>query len=583
MKNSEEPDTHRWIYPKASPEWKKTITDEFNIHPVIAEVLVTRKFNQLEDIYSFLYSKLPDLLSPNLLLGMEKAVHRTTQALHLKESILIFGDNDVDGITGTALLVEFLRSLGGNISYYVPNRSSSNQLLLTNALEFALQKNCKLLITVDCGITAANEINDFLDKSIDVIITDHHEPTHKIPHCIATLNPKLINTNYPNRDLTGVGVAFKLAHAITNTLVSSGKISASEVDLKRFLDLVALGTVADMGMLTNENRILVRYGLRQFAKTDRIGLVKLMENSGVSPDKITTNDIAAKIAPRLNSLGRIADATIGVDLLLMQDIREAESLVQEIEETNAKRQKIEKLNSEKIDNYLTNHPEELSHKAIVLFSDEWHPGVIPIIAARLSKKYNRPTVIIAIDNNIGKGSIRTIPNYPLLSVLHQVSHLLINYGGHDFAAGLMIKEGNILEFKENFIQNADQKLNIEDIQPKICLDASIQFEEISFDFLEALNLLEPFGTGNPPTLLYTEVNQLWPPKIIGNTHLKFFLQQGERVLEGIGFGMGQQKQALSKKNCRMLVAFTPQMNLYYNKASIQLLIKDCQLIQKNGI
>ena len=579
MKSTKIPEKFTWIYPKkVSPKWKQAIADEFNIHPVIAEVLATRNFNNSNDIYNFLYSKLPDLIAPNLLLGMEKAVQRTIQALNANENILIFGDNDVDGITGTTLLVEFLKSLNGNTLYYLPNRSSNNQLLLTNALEFAIKKNCKLLITVDCGITAAKEISDFLDKSIDVIITDHHEPTHKIPHCVATLNPKLINSNYPNRDLTGVGVAFKLAHAITNTLVECGRISASEIDLKRFLDLVALGTVADMGTLTHENRILVRYGLRQFAKTERIGLLKLMEDSGVSADKITTNDIAAKIAPRLNSLGRIADATVGVDLLLEQNATKAKILVTKIEEINYERQQIEKLSSEKIVEHLGANPEELSHKAIVLFSQEWHPGVIPIIAARLSKKYNRPTVIIAIDSGIGKGSIRTLPNYPLLTVLNNLSHLLINYGGHDFAAGLTIKESKIKEFKKSFIKKADETLKTEDIQPKITLDAPVQFKEISFDFLEVLSLLEPFGTGNPVPLLYTEVTQIWPPKVIGKLHLKFFLQQGERVLEGIGFGMASHKQNLSKKNCRLIVAYTPQLNLHYNKASIQLHIKDYQII-----
>ncbi len=579
MKTTEIPEKYIWKYPKkVSSAWKQSIADEFNIHPVIAEVLVARNFDQLEDIYRFLYSKLPDLISPNLLLGMEKAVQRTIKALKLNEGILIFGDNDVDGITGTTLLVEFLKSIGGNVSYFISSKSASNQLLLTNALEFAIQKNCKLLITVDCGITAANEINDFLECSIDAIITDHHEPTHKIPRCIATLNPKLINSDYPNRDLTGVGVAFKLAHAITNTLVECGKISASQIDLKRFLDLVALGTVADMGALTNENRILVRYGLRQFAKTDRIGLLKLMENSGISPDKITTNDIAAKIAPRLNSLGRIADATIGVNLLLEESATEAQSLISKIEAINCERQRIEKLNSKKIDEYLTHHPEELNHKAIVLYSDQWHPGVIPIITARLSKKYNRPTVIIAIDSGVGKGSMRTISNYPLLALLGNQSHLLINYGGHDFAAGLTIKEDKIFEFKKNYIEQANKRLKNEDIQPKIQLDAPVEFNDISFDFLEALSLLEPFGTGNPLPLLYSKVTQLWPPKIIGSSHLKFFFKQNERVLEGIGFGMAHKKQALSKKNCKMLVAFTPQLNLHYSKASIQLLVRDCQII-----
>ncbi|MCB1084119.1 MAG: DHH family phosphoesterase, partial [Simkania sp.] len=319
--NEDEEETQNllWVYPNRKEDWKKSIVDEFNIHPVTAQVLVSRGFSSFEEIYNFLYAKLPNLHSPDLMSEMNHAVDRIIQALQKNETILIYGDNDVDGITGTTLLVEFIRLIGGNAYYYVPHRTSTTPSIITDALEYAFEKDCSLLITEDCGITAANEIKEVVKRKIDVIISDHHEPTDKIPHCIATLNPKLINSTYPNRDLTGVGVAFKLAHALTNELVSTGKIRSTDIDLKRFLDLVALGTIADMGILMGENRVLVRYGLRQFAMTKRVGLLKLMDICEVKPQEINTSDIASKIAPRLNSLGRIADPQKGVELMLMHD------------------------------------------------------------------------------------------------------------------------------------------------------------------------------------------------------------------------------------------------------------------------
>ncbi len=565
-----------WVYPQDSTDWCKLIVKEFNIHPITAQVLASRGFSRFEDIHSFLYAKLPNLLDPRLFTDMDKAIQRILKALQTKENILVYGDNDVDGISGTALLIEFLRALGANAFYYVPNRTSLKRSLIIDALDYAKANQCHLIITVDCGITAADEINECAKQNVDVIITDHHEPTHRIPHCVATLNPKLINSTYPNRDLTGVGVAFKLAHAFTNHLVSNGMISTSKIDLKHFLDLVALGTVADMGALKGENRILVRYGLKQFHKSNRVGLIKLLEVCELKASKITTTDIASKIAPRLNSLGRIADPQKGVELLLIRDPTAAHELALELENINIERQRIERKDSEDVENYLYSHHAILKQKALVLHSPKWHPGIIPILAARISKQYNRPTVIIAIEDGIGKGSIRTIPEFPLLPTLRQLGGLLINFGGHDFAAGLTIDEKNIEEFKRQFIASVNNTLKADDIHPKLYLDGHADFKDLTFDFLESLSLLEPFGTENPPPILYTNVRQTWPPKIVGKTHLKLYLEQGDRVLEGIGFGLAERRARICKKNIDLNVAFTPHINVFHNKSSIQLQIKDFQ-------
>jgi len=569
-----------WIMPKDAPDLCNHFVKEFSIHPVTAQVLVSRGFTSSEQVHSFLYAKLPNLPSPDLFPEIDKATKRIHQAAENNEKILIYGDNDVDGMTGTALLTDFLQSLGMDVFFYIPNRVSTKSTPYEDAIDFALSNKCSLIITVDCGITAEEDILAFKKHNIDIIITDHHEPTDKLPHCIATLNPKLLNSTYPNRNLTGVGVAFKLAHAYTNLLISRSEIKGNFIDLKQYLDLVALGTIADMGALVGENRILVRYGLNQLVKTTRIGLLKLIKVCGLRPQELTTMDIASKIAPRLNSLGRIADPIKGVELLLIRDATNAEHLAKELDLKNLERQQIEKKDSDDIEDFLDMNPELFQEKAIILHSDKWHPGIIPIITARIAKQYNRPTIIIALENDIGKGSIRTISEFPVLPALKECSDLLINYGGHDYAAGLSIKRENIEEFKRRFIQIANVNLKDQDIFPKLQIDAYAGFKDLTFEFLESINLLEPYGNENPSPVLLCEAKQVWPPKILGKTHLKLFLEEKERFLEGIGFGLGHRRNLLLKKNLRLLIAFTPQINNYLNKSSIQLQIKDFKIIDE---
>lgn len=571
-----------WVYPKSDPVWKESIIKEFKIHPVTAQVLISRGFTTLDEIHDYLYAKLPDLHDPFLLAEMPQAVDRICRAIRDCENILIYGDNDVDGMTGTALLTEFFQYIGANVYYYISNRGMLRQSLIVEALEYAKKNKCKLLITVDCGITAANEIAQVVEQNVDVIITDHHEPTDKIPHCVATLNPKLMGNQYPNRDLTGVGVAFKLAHAITNQLVAEGRLSPKKIDLKRYLDLVALGTISDMGALMGENRILVRYGLRQLRKTKRIGLSKLISICDVDLNEITTFTVASKIAPRLNSLGRIDDPQKGVQVLLIRNAVTAEKMAQELDLNNIERQKIERTMSADVESIILANPEILKRKAIIIHSDKWHPGVIAIISTRISKHYNRPTVIIAVDKEIGKGSLRSIHEFPLLPALKECSDMLLNFGGHDFAAGLTLKEGNIEAFTNKFTSIADKILTDKDVVTKLYLDAEVKFTDLTFDFMESMRLLEPFGNENPQPILYTDAKQAWPPKVVGKTHLKLYLEQGDRMLEGIAFGKAAQSTLLRKKDLTLRIAFTPQINNFQGQ-SIQLMIRDFQILEQGGI
>lgn len=576
-----------WIYPKKDPELIKRIIKEFKIHPVIAQILVSRGFDSLDDIHSFLYAKLPDLHDPFLLKEIPKAVDRICKAIENKENILIYGDNDVDGMTGTALLTEFLQYIGAHVFFYVSTRGMRRQSLIIEAVDYAIKNECKLMITVDCGITAAVEIAAAAERGVDVIITDHHEPTDTIPHCVATLNPKLLDSVYPNRDLTGVGVAFKLAHAMTNHLIAEGKLASNKVDLKRYLDLVALGTISDMGSLMGENRILVGYGLRQLRKTKRIGLAKLISIAGVDLNDINTYEVSSKIAPRLNSLGRIDNPQKGVEMLLVRNTAVAEKMAIDLNLNNMERQKIEKVMVTDVENMFTVHPEILANKAIIMESEKWHPGIIAILSTRISKLYNRPAIMIAIDRDIAKGSLRSIHEFPLLELLKECSDLLLNFGGHDFAAGMTLKQENIEEFKRRFIKAANAKLSDLDVMPKLMLDAEVKFKELTFDFMESIKLLEPFGNENPPPILYTSAKQAWPPKVVGKTHIKFYLKEGnpeeqdERELEAMAFNKASHITKYRKKNTNLRVAFTPQVTSYQGP-SIQLLIRELQILENEN-
>jgi single-stranded-DNA-specific exonuclease len=562
-----------WIYPQHNPSFLAKITQEFHISPVIAQILVSRGFQSLEEINDFLYGKLPNLYNPSLLADMDKAVRRILQAIEKKEAILIYGDNDVDGMSATALLTEFFQQIHAQVFFTIPARVTIKKTMIANALQFAVQNQCKLLITVDCGISAAEEIEEAVQYGIDVIITDHHEPTSKIPNCVATLNPKLIQSTYPNREITGVGVAFKLAHAVTNALIEQEKITPSSIDLKNYLDLVALGTISDMGALKGENRIFVRYGLKQMENGERKGLAKLFSLATPPLKALSPMDVASKVAPKLNSLGRIANPAKGVELLLSNQPEEIERLCQELDLNNLERQRIEKQGTEELQAICEKYPEKLQEKAIILASDQWHPGIIAILSAKLAKQYNRPTLILSIEHGIAKGSLRTIPEFPLLQVLKANEHLLLNFGGHDFAAGLTMKEENIPLFSKNFLIAADQLIP-KDLIAKIYLDAEIKLKDLTFDFMDSLQLLEPFGHENPPPLLYAKVKQIRAPKVIGKHHLKLFLQQDDRILEGIAFGFAAREKELQERNLHLNVVFVPQINVFLNKSSIQLLIKD---------
>ena len=578
MSHTPSPGDPIWIFPKEDPALAARLEREFYLHPVVARILVARGLSTVDHVHQFLYAQLPDLLDPFLFSDMRAAVDRITRAIDQQEPILVFGDTDVDGMTGTALLVDFLKRVGGIVDYQLPNRGRLSGSLLPDACHLAKDRGFRLLITVDCGITAReDEIAALKTAQVDLIITDHHEPTSRSHSCFAILNPKTVDSGYPNRHLTGVGVAFKLIHALTQHLLELRRLEPGAINLKEYLDLVALGTVADMGALVGENRILVRYGLKELNHTKRVGLRQLMEVSDLNAGTLSSVDIVSKLAPRLNSLGRIADPRHGVELLITEDVERAAQLAKELERNNLQRQKIERAMSQELDRVLVAHPDLLTAKAIVMSSNKWHPGVIPILSARLAKQYNRPTCLIAIEDQVGKGSIRTIPEFPLLPILHRMRHLLLNYGGHDYAAGLVVDIAHLEEVKQCFLQAAQESLSDDMLPVRLRLDAHVTLGDLTFDFMESLALLEPFGNENPPPVLFCEAQQQGA-RVLGKQHLRLYLGEEERCIEGIAFNMAEKRSLLTRKGERLRVAFTPTVITQQCKAAIHLQVRDFKVL-----
>ncbi|MEF9519380.1 single-stranded-DNA-specific exonuclease RecJ [Chlamydia crocodili] len=569
-----------WVYPRQDPTLLSTVIKELHLHPIAAQIFISRGFQTVNEVRDFLYVHLDNLHDPELLLDMSKAIERLLLAKERNEHVMIYGDSDVDGMTGVALLVEFLRSIDMKVSYCFLGALLKHYGEPSSLIAKMKEEKVSLLITVDCGITAGKEVSDINKQGIDVIITDHHMPTGKIPHCIATLNPKLRDRAYPNRELTGVGVAFKLARGVLNALKK--KNPKLKIDIKHLLDLVTLGTVTDVGTLLGENRTMVRHGIKEIANGSRLGLHKLCLLAGVKPSEVTSTDIVLKIAPKLNSLGRLSDASKGVELLLTEDSEVADEIIQYLDKINRERQKIEADVFHDVQKILKNKPEIVKQAAIVLSSKDWHSRVIPIISARLAKAYNKPVAIISNQGGIGKGSLRTIGSFPLLGILQKCASLFISYGGHDFAAGIIINEDQIEVFRKKFIHLVNSSLKKDKAVLTLPLDARADFDEIDHDLLSSIDLFEPFGKGNPVPVFYTVVHQVRYPKLLPGNHLKLYLSRGERNLEGIAFGLGDRIDALkSNWNKPLELAYTPRLSQSSNGGVIHLLVRDFRILPLN--
>jgi len=543
------------------------LAEILHISHITAQILMSRGITKADEAKRFITPKLSDFHDPFLMKDLGKAIERIKLALNKKEKILIYGDYDVDGITSVVLLMCGLAPYTSNLIYYLPHRLEEGYGLSKKGIEFAYSEGVKLIITVDCGISAIEEIEYGNSLGIDVIVTDHHEVKERLPLAFAIVNPKQPECQYPDKNLAGSGVVLKLIQGLNGY---------SSIDLNTFLEFACLGTVADVVPIIGENRIIVKYGLRQLDITQNIGLKALIKVCGLEGKKINTGDIGFKLAPRINAMGRLEDATLAIKLFLTQSPQEAEEIANILNEHNIKRQNIQEVILQEVINSVRH---EQNKNVIVIASDNWHPGVIGIVASKIVDKYYRPTIIISCQDGLGRGSGRSIPNFHLLNALSQCDDLLEEYGGHEQAVGLTILPGNIDKFKQRINNYAHEVLQDSDLQPSLNV-MQVQLKDINLQLINEIDeLLSPFGTGNPKPVFSTNSLEVLPtPMIVGNNHLKMKVKEdiSPLVTEAIGFNMGDKISAIMNSNLIDL-AYIPQINIWQDRQSIQLNIKDIRI------
>ncbi len=560
----------RWRLNPVNRELRETLGRELNILPLTAQLLVNRGLVDCGKASSFLKPSLTDLHDPFLLKGMDKAVERIARALDAGEKIAVYGDYDVDGTTSTALLCLFFRELGVDAGWYIPERQAEGYGLNEAALKKLHAAGVKLVITVDCGASNEAEVECAASLGMDVIVTDHHEMPPEPPRACAIINPKQEGCAFPFKGLAGVGVAFNLAMALRSRLRETGWFKGPEPNLKKYLDLVAIGTVADMVPLVDENRVLVAHGLKELDRTERPGLKALKDSVFLKPGRITAENIAYQIAPRINAAGRVARASMALRLLISESGKEAAELAFVLNRENSSRQKIE---GETLKQALDMLGDGSPGKGIVLAFEGWHPGVIGIVASRLVERFSRPVVMIALDGETGKGSARGVKAFNILKGLAACSPLLEKYGGHKAAAGLTIARQNIEGFRADFMQYLNDTVDEKDLAPEITLDAVVSLEEVDNRLLEEIESLSPFGVSNREPLLCLVDADIVHTEVVGARHLRFKVSQNGCSRSGIGFGLAAMHPV---QGAGYGVAFSPYMDEFQGARNLRLRIKDIQ-------
>ncbi|MBF8250784.1 MAG: exonuclease RecJ [Deltaproteobacteria bacterium] len=564
----------RWRVREPELVLQKTLAASLNISTITSQLLINRGISDFEQAGRFLSSTLSDIRSPLGMKGMKEGVERVLKALHNKEKIAIYGDYDVDGITSTSILLMFLKSAGADVSYYIPERIAEGYGLNADAISGLAERGVTLLITVDCGISDHPEVKLAKELGMDVIVTDHHEVPDDLPPAYAIINPKQSGCPFPFKNLAGVGVAFNFIIALRATLRDEGFWKEKEVpNLKEYLDLVALGTIADVVPLVDENRIFVKYGLMELTASTKPGIIALKEISGLNDVPINAGMVGYRLAPRINAAGRVGKGVDGVRLLTSESYDEAASIAKLLDDGNKERQGLEEVILREATEMVESGRIE-DRKSIVLASENWHPGVIGIVASRIAEKYYRPTVMIALKNWIGKGSARSIHSFMLYEGLKECSHLLNEFGGHDYAAGLSINEENIEKFRDAFERVASNKLSDEDMVPEMDIDATMDLNDVTEDLVKELDNLAPFGEANPEPLLCSTGLGIADCRVVGNNHLKMKVKQGGTVRDAIGFGMGNLNLS---PGINLDTAFIPQINIWNGGKSIQLKLKDVRI------
>jgi len=576
----------RWFVCKTNTEYIRYLSRAASISKTLSQILINRGIRTPEDIRLFLNPELSQITDPFELRGIKSAVERVLSARKSGERVLIHGDFDVDGLTATAILYETLRKVGIDCYYYIPHRLDEGYGFGETAIRFAKGKGVSLILTVDCGITSFEAVKQCRREGIDVIITDHHEPlticnSYKkdvdstvgvasdeflLPDALEIINPKLSYEGCPFYHLSGAGVALKLAHAILVSLFSNS--IASEM-IYEFLDLAALGTLADIVPLIGENRVIVKEGIDMLRKMPRPGLKALKEVSGIDGRDFRAGIISFTMIPRLNASGRLSHSKEVIKLLTSKSYNDASALVEWLDKLNVERQRLE-------EDIFQEAIEQIKGKEImpiiILSSEGWHRGVIGIVASRIVEMLYRPSIIFKLEGDVAKGSARSIPTFDIFKAISRCKDLLNRFGGHKSAAGVELKVENLPAFEEMINKIALEMLTEDDLIPLLKIDADVALNDIDFNLVSEINRLEPFGFGNPEPLLGAKSLEVLYPKVVKNSHVKMRLRQNNYSIDAIGFDMASYVETL--EGAKMIDAvFTPFEKEWEGFRSLQLNLK----------
>ncbi|HET6513675.1 MAG TPA: single-stranded-DNA-specific exonuclease RecJ [Thermodesulfovibrionales bacterium] len=562
----------RWLLNKTNPEFVRYLSRLTAVSPLLAQILINRGIKSADTVHAFLHPALTSLSDPYDLPDMKAAVERIKVARDRGERVLVHGDYDADGLTSTAIMVSALRTLGIDVSSFIPNRMSHGYGFNPVSVGIAKKFGAKLIITVDCGISSVDAAGEAKREGIDVIITDHHEPSKEpgsgkellIPDAVAVIDPKLQSSGSALSTLAGAGVAFKVAQAFA----LDGDLPFTDDDSFSLLDLAALGTLADVVPLIGENRAIMKEGLRSVRDGRRPGIKALMEVSGITGREIKAGLLSFTVVPRINAAGRMGDAGDVVGLLLSDSDEETSSMARILDHTNSERQRIEE---EVYQEALFQLEAKGYDAAIVLSGKGWHIGVLGIVASRIAEEFRRPAFIFSIAEGIAKGSARSVPAFDVYGGIYRCRDIVIAFGGHKQAAGVKVDVSSLPAFEERMNSIVRDLLEREEAVPAIEIDAEVNLSEITASLVQELSLLEPLGNGNPEPLLGARKLDVIKPRVVGSNHIRMRLQQRSSSLDAIGFDMARLFESLSSAS--LDAVFTPMMNEWNGSRRLQLNLK----------
>ncbi|HOJ51391.1 MAG TPA: single-stranded-DNA-specific exonuclease RecJ [Syntrophales bacterium] len=567
----------KWKFRDEKPAQEEALKEELRIRAVLSSVLVRRGISEPDLAQKFLHPSLHDLHPPLTMAGMKVGVERVLRALYNKEKILIYGDYDADGITGVAIILKFLRELTPQVEYYIPDRIEEGYGLSRSVIDRFQAEGGSLIITVDCGISDFEAVSHARNIGVDTIILDHHEVPPTLPPAVAIINPKQSSCRFPFKQLAAVGIAFNFLIALRGKLRSLGFWTHKKYpNLKEYLDLVALGTIGDICPLTDENRIMAKVGLNLLTEGHRTGIKALKEIAGLGDQAIDANRASYGLIPRINAAGRVGSARDAVELLLCEDYTTALELARKLEVYNRQRQAMEREILEEIMAEVNCMEDFSLKKSLVLASPNWHPGIIGIVASRLVDRFGRPAILISLKDGIGKGSGRSVMDFNIYEGLKRCASLLISFGGHQYAAGISIREEDVAAFSRLLDEVIEESALSINMKPQTYIDAHCHLRELDYDLIEQLNLLAPFGQGNPEPILWAKGVNITDVTVVGNNHLRLKVKDDHATTcNSIWFNQGELCGLLGEG--RSDIAFTPQLNEWNGFSEVQLMLRDISL------